>query len=93
MSIYRQESEYCHKGHPWIFIDASVLYGQYFYCKECDKLYRLHPVEITREEVNKGFNTERYNEMVSMAKLKEFKKSITKEECLAIHEMRKKSHQ
>jgi len=76
--------DFCPKGHKWIFVSASLLSDDYFYCAECDKIYGITVKEIPKKWFDKNYNTDRFGRMKELALIKEARTKVTKDDLVKL---------
>lgn len=71
------KDKYCPQGHRWIFVSNTMLYSDFYYCPECDKIYEPTVRELTKKEVNEQFSSDRYAKMKDYANILKAKDLVT----------------
>lgn len=75
--------EYCPNGHKWVFVPASTLYPDYYYCSEEDEFWEPTVRKLKVIDIAKQYNGDRPNAMIVHALAEEamrdmrYKKSAT----------------
>ena len=78
------DDKFCPNGHEWQFVDGSLLYGPYYYCSICDKFWTPTVKEISREEINKDFLSDRAKEMEGYARTLAAKQRVTRKDLIKL---------
>ena len=69
---------YCPKGHAdWVFITASTLYPDIFWCERCDTFYEPSVKPKSKEQLNKDFSSDRAGELIKYAEFLQWKSKLT----------------
>lgn len=72
------DDTYCPKGHSgWVFIPASTLYSDIYYCPECKVFYYPTVKKLTREQLNREYSTDRATELIKRAEFITWKNKLT----------------
>ena len=59
--------EFCPNGHRWVFIQASGLYPDYYYCIDEDKFWEPTVKSLIEANIVKNYNHNRPDEMRKLA--------------------------
>ena len=78
------KSEICVCGNNWTEVFNTLLYSDCYFCTHCNKLYAPSVREVTKEEIDERFNSDRFNAIKTFAQIKEAKKKITKEDLIKL---------
>lgn len=76
MITFNTDFSYCPKGHEWRFIPSSTLYGDIFWCEQCDCFYYPSVKKLTKENLNKEFYSDRAEDLIKRAKFLQWKDSL-----------------
>jgi len=78
MVSYNLDDTYCPCGEKWTFVPASLSFGDYYFCKKCDKIFRPTIEELTKDwffETFKSYN--KYDDLKKLASIVEARKKVT----------------
>ena len=68
--------EFCPKGHTWVFIPASNLYSDIFWCGTCEKFYYPSVKSMPKEKLNEMFASDRAGELIKRAEFIKWKNGL-----------------
>lgn len=72
------DDTYCPKGHGnWVFIPASMLYPDVYYCPTCKLFYTPTVQKVTAEQITKEYNSDRASELIKRAEFITWKNNLT----------------
>ena len=77
MVTYDIKDDYCSCGALWIRVESSILFGDYYYCNKCDKIYVQTVKEKTPEWFEEQYDSNRRQELIDRANLKNAKRKVT----------------
>jgi hypothetical protein len=80
MVTYNIDDRFCPCGNKWIFIPASLSFGDYYYCEKCDKIFVPTVEERTKEWFEKNYRTDRLCELKNLARIVEARAKVTKDD-------------
>ena len=69
--------EYCVCGHVWVKVFNTMLYSDCYYCPNCDKVFAVTVREVTREEFEETYVSDRFEQIKKHALFKQAKRKIT----------------
>jgi len=74
---FQTDYTYCPKGHgDWVFVPASTLYPDIFWCGKCDLFYEPSVRALSQEKLNKEFSSDRAAEIIKRATFLEWKSKL-----------------
>jgi len=76
--------ETCVCGNNWTEVFNTLMYSDCYFCTHCNKVYAPSVREVTQEEFKEKFNSDRFQEIKTFAKIKEAKRKITKEDLIKL---------
>jgi hypothetical protein len=83
MSVtYEIDDRYCPSGHKWTRLKANLVFSDCYFCFNCDKVYQPTVQEVTKEWFKENYNTDRFNDIKQMARVKEAFKKVTHEDLI-----------
>lgn len=72
------DDTYCPAGHgDWVFISATTLYSDLYWCPTCDCFYQPTVKKITYEELNKDFSSDRAADLVERGRFLKWKDGLS----------------
>lgn len=75
---YTWDDTYCPKGHgDWVFIPASLLHSDIYWCEKCDCFYYPKVQAQSYESLNKYYSSDRAAELIKRAKFLRWRDSLT----------------
>lgn len=75
---YSWDDTYCPKGHgSWVFVPASTLYPDIYWCDKCDCFYNPICVEMSYDELNEDFSSDRASDLIQWAKFLKWRDSLS----------------
>jgi len=75
---YSWDDTYCPKGHgDWVFIPASMLYPDIYWCEKCDAFYYPKVAPMTAEKLNEDFSSDRASELTKRARFIKWKEGLS----------------
>ena len=79
MVLYDMEDRYCPCGNSWIRVPKSTLFGDCYYCPDCDKIYQ--PLIV---DVSKNFSSERFKQIKNLALIFDARQKVSKEDLIKL---------
>ncbi len=76
--------EYCPEGHKHIFLPASLLFEDCYYCKYCDEILHIKLVKTGREFFKEHFSGDRFEEIKQQALMQEARQKVTKDDLIKL---------
>lgn len=74
---YTWNDTYCPKGHDsWVFIPASTLYSDIYWCGRCNLFYYPKVASMSIEKLNKGYTSDRAYDLIKRAEFILWKESL-----------------
>lgn len=74
---YTWDDRYCPKGHgDWVFIPASTLYSDIYWCELCDCFYYPRVQAQSYESLNKNYSSDRAKALIDRAKFLKWKSKL-----------------
>jgi hypothetical protein len=77
MVTYNIDDKYCHCGNKWIRVKSSLLFGDYYYCEKCDKIFTPTVEEKTKQWFDRNYNTDRRAELINLARITKARAMVT----------------
>lgn len=77
MVTYDINDTYCPCGKKWIRVESSLIFGDYYYCEKCDKIFTPTIEEKTKEWFEERFNTEKRTELINLARITKAREMVT----------------
>ncbi len=77
MVKYDIDDTFCPHGHKWIRVKSSLLFGDYYYCEQCDKIYTPTVEVKTKGWFKREYLSERREELIKLAHTEEARKRVT----------------
>jgi hypothetical protein len=81
---YQIDDRFCPKGHKWIRHNASLLFSDCYYCKDCDKIFIPTVKELTKEWFEKNYNSRRFEEIKQDCFRSEAMNKVTKDDLVKL---------
>ena len=75
---------YSPKGNYLIEVFNTTLFEDCYYCPVEDKIFVLKLKELKKEYFNKFFSSPRFNQIKTLALIKEAKNKVTKEDLIKL---------
>ncbi len=76
MATYNIDDRHCPEGHSWVFVNNTIVFDDYYYCEECDKIFRPSIVGLPDEYFN-GRRADLKDDLKNMARFKQAQKKVT----------------
>ena len=74
---YSWNDTYCPKGHgDWVFVPASTLYSDIYWCEKCNSFYYPKVAPMTAERLNKDYSSDRAGDLIKRAKFIKWKSEL-----------------
>lgn len=89
MVTYDINDKYCPEGHSWLFLPSSLLFGDCYYCKSCDKIYRPSIEEVSKEWFKEHFVSDRFNQIKELSEVLEARKKVSTEDLIKLGYLKK----
>ena len=89
MVQYSINDSYCPKGHEWTFIPASTSFRDCYYCKNCDKVYGIRFLEITKQWFTDNYNSDRRADIVRSSEIIEARKKVKLDDLIHLGYLKK----
>lgn len=78
---FSMDYTYCPKGHgDWIFIPASTLFYDVWFCEKCDCFYEPTVTKIKKGAINKNFHSDREKQLFDRAMFLKWKNALSYED-------------
>ena len=71
------DDDHCPSGHgSWVFVPASTLYSDIYWCPGCDVFYQPTVKKFTKEKLNEEFSSDRAGAIIKRAEFIRWKSDL-----------------
>lgn len=77
MVTYNIDDRYCPCGEKWIRVKSSFIFGDYYYCEKCNKIFTPTVEEKTKEWFEENFVSDRRTELINFARIVKARAKVT----------------
>lgn len=91
MVTYQIDDKYCPEGHKWTFCPSSLMFRDCYYCKNCDKVYGIRFLEITKKWFSEHYNSDRRSDIIHYAEMIDAREKVTNEDLIKLGYLKPKT--
>ena len=77
MVTYSIDDTFCPCGEKWTRVESSLVFGDYYYCKGCDKIYTPTVEEKSKKWFEDNYVSDRRQVLINKANIVEARQKVT----------------